>query len=76
MKTALVSFTEMSVIMQVSLFPLDFYLQSVMESLMETVCGFTVNGESLCLLGSWTPAVDDRNGETFLQAEFCGWKTT
>lgn len=46
MKTALVSFTEMSVIMQVSLFPLDFCLQSVMESLMETVCGFTVNGES------------------------------
>lgn len=33
------------------------------------LCVFTANAERRCLLGSWTPGVDDRNGETFLQAK-------
>lgn len=33
------------------------------------LCVFSANAERRCLLGSWIPRRDDRNGETFLQAK-------
>lgn len=33
------------------------------------LCVFTANAERRCLLGSWTRRMDDRKGETFLQAK-------
>lgn len=45
------------------------------ESSMESVFSLLM-GKERGLLVSWTPGVEDRNGETFLLAGICGWKTT
>lgn len=53
---------ELSLIMDVSPF-----LSAL--SLRWKLCDFAANVERRCLLCSWRPRLDDRNGETFLQAE-------
>lgn len=44
------------------------FLSAISQCLRWKLCVFTANGQRRCLLGSWTPRVEDRNGETFLQA--------